>query len=240
MLKALFSKAYYEIISIVTGSAPLSRKKLNLLDLVLIKNEINSFADLGGVWRVNSGYSFYILDKKPIKKAYFVDETFTNAVRKKIQNYPHVELIEGDFRYKKTMDKVPSVDLMILFDVVLHQPEWQNMLALCVPKSKIVAIYQPQYIGEKTIRLLDLPKDKYLELINEQEKGDYKEIFKSPENIEKYKQITKVWQWGMTDKDLIEEMKKLGYTLTEKIEEENIDNKKIVRKGFVFKDLNKK
>ena len=41
----------------------LLQDKLDLIDFAFSRFGLHSFADLGGVWRVEGGYTFYTLDK---------------------------------------------------------------------------------------------------------------------------------------------------------------------------------
>ncbi|MGK0260447.1 MAG: hypothetical protein ACI96M_003895 [Candidatus Azotimanducaceae bacterium] len=60
--------------------------------------------------------------------------------------------------------KVPSVDCIFLFDVLLHQvnPNWDTVLRRCAEKTDCFVIYNQQWIGSPiTTRLLELGHDEY-------------------------------------------------------------------------------
>ena len=47
-----------------------------------------SFADLGGVWAVDGGYTFYALEKHEAERAFLVDTDFTPTVQRKRRPSP--------------------------------------------------------------------------------------------------------------------------------------------------------
>ena len=73
--------------------AYLSREKKDLIDFSFPRFGLRSFADLGGVWNVAGGYTFYALEKFTIEKALLVDTDFTDEVRKRARAYSSLELI---------------------------------------------------------------------------------------------------------------------------------------------------
>ena len=64
----------------------LAKDKLDLIDFAFSRFNLHSFADLGGVWRVEGGYTFYALDKYDVSVAALVDTdpttVFQNHARK--------------------------------------------------------------------------------------------------------------------------------------------------------------
>jgi hypothetical protein len=51
----------------------------------------------------------------------------------------------------------------MLFDVLLHQvkPDWDEVLALYAKYARTFLIYNRQWTGEKSVRLLDLGRGEY-------------------------------------------------------------------------------
>jgi len=217
----------------IFGMKP-SHSKLKLIDIALEKNKIQSFADLGGVWGVDGFYTFYILSQREISKAYIIDDHFTNKLIKQAINYPQLQLIEGDFRFRETFQKIDKVDLMLLFDVLLHQVNWQEVLSLCTQWADLLAIYNPQLHGEKSVRLLDLGEEAYFNLVPHTKKGPcYEHLFTPKEE----KDTPAVWQWGICDADLINTLAKLDFQLAYSRDEEYWPNRSFRSKGFVFQTL---
>jgi len=96
---------------------------------------VRSFADLGGVWAVDGGYTFFALERFDIERAYLVDEDHTDAVRERAEGFTGLELVTANFGARTTADRLGSVDAVILFDVLLHQvaPDWDEILELYAP-----------------------------------------------------------------------------------------------------------
>ncbi len=61
----------------------LKKEKIYLIDYLCQNNKIESFADLGGVWGVNGGYTFYGMRHYRIKTAFLVD---TDVFRKSLRS----------------------------------------------------------------------------------------------------------------------------------------------------------
>ena len=199
----------------------LNKDKLLLIDTAFKIYNIRSFADLGGVWGVNAGYSFYCLNRYKINQAYLVDFYINSIVKKKSKKFPKLKIYEEDFHEKKVLNSIKNVDCIFLFDVLLHQisPDWKTVISLYAPKTKIFLVYNPQWIASfKSRRLLDLGKEAYFSNIpHSQNHPGYKSIFKtnsSKANIRYYNK-SYLWQWGITDYDLIKIMKKNGFVLKE-------------------------
>lgn len=208
--------------------------KLKLINTAFKKKKIISFADFGGIWNVHGGYTFYILSKYEISKAYLVDTFYTDTALRFAKKYPSCKLIKGDIRELETINKIERVDLIIFFDVLLHQINWKEVLAFCSQKADLIAIYNPQYQTEKSVRLLELGAKEYFDLLPDVTKYKiYKHLF-----TEKHKEVEQspaIWQWGITDDDLIKTMNVLGYSVIYHIDGLHWENPKFQSKGFLFK-----
>ena len=180
---------------------------------------------------MNGAYSFYILSKYEVSKAFIVDDHFTEKVKKRSARYPQLRLMEGDFRLKETFEKIGEVDLILLFDVLLHQVNWQEVLSFCTEKAHILAVYNPQFSGEKSVRLLDLGEEAYFNLVPHRKEGPYYEDLFTP--LEQ-RDSAAVWQWGISDKDLISTLNQLGFRLIYSLDGEYWPNRAFRSKGFIF------
>ncbi len=208
--------------------------KLELINVAFKKERIHSFADFGGVWNVHGGYTFYILSNYEISKAYLIDTFYTDMVLRFAKKYPQCELIKGDIRDSETINKIEKVNLIIFFDVLLHEVNWKEVLAFCSRKTDLVAIYNPQYLGEKTVRLLQLGAKRYFDLIPDTTNHKiYKYLF--TKKHKKVEDSPAIWQWGITVDDLIKTMKDLGYSVIYTIDGFHWKNPKFQSKGFLFK-----
>ena len=101
-------------------------EKKKLIDFACTQLGVKSFIDLGGVWGVDGGYTFYILEKYKIDKAMLVDTNISEIVIEKQKSFPHLSLIKTDFGSDNVIRKMGKVDAIIMFDVLLHQvaPNW--------------------------------------------------------------------------------------------------------------------
>jgi len=181
-----------------------------------------SFADLGGVWNVDGAYTFYTLRKYGAKFAFLLDTDFTDAVIKKSQSQSNLRLIKGNFGEESVAEQIGKVDAIILFDVLLHQvkPDWNEILEMYSERASYFIIYNQQWIGsEKTVRLLDLGRDEYFKNVpHDEAHPTYKSLFEKiyelhPQHKRIWRDIHNVWQWGITDRDLLNTMDFLGYKL---------------------------
>ena len=193
--------------------------KRRVIDAALERRRPASFADLGGVWAVDAGYTFYALEKHQISRAVLVDEEFTPAVERRSKQFPQLELLGANFGDRQTLEPLGHLDAVFLFDVLLHQvdPDWDQVLEMYSGVTEAFVIVNPQYVrSESTIRLLDLGRDRYEATVPPQPL--YADLFDRrdeflPERGRRYGDIHNVWQWGIVDADLSAKMKALGFEL---------------------------
>jgi hypothetical protein len=198
------------------SSAPL---KVRIVDTAVERVGARSLADLGGVWAVSGRYTIHALDHHPIDRAVIVDAHMTDDVIQRARQYPQLTLIEADFGSPATSAKVGDVDVLLLFDVLLHQvaPDWDEILAMYAPRTRCIAIVNPQFVGQRTTRLLDLGVDRYRALVPPEPNLD--DVLHRLEEVHPvygrpYRDISDIWQWGIVDADLEATMARLGFTLT--------------------------
>ncbi len=195
--------------------------KLHLIDRVFgeLYPGASSFADLGGVWRVNAAYTRYTLGRFPIQRAVLVDTDFPPGLRNRLAQFPHLELVEDDFGKESVCRKIGPVDVVYFFDVLLHQvnPDWDEILTRYAAVAPCMVIYNQQYIrGEQPLRLTDLPLEQYMELAPRKREELYRHVYEHAQEIhpqygKPWKDIHNIWQWGITDQALREVMQRLGY-----------------------------
>lgn len=136
-------------------------EKLQLLNFVFaeIDPPCKSFADLGGNWNVDGCYTHFALDNYDVERAFLIDTDFADSTIERSKSYKNLQVLNGNFGDASTIDAIPSVDVMFLFDVLLHQvrPNWDEILRLYSAKTKVMAIYNQQFTNfQNTTRLLDL------------------------------------------------------------------------------------
>ena len=202
--------------------AKLNRDKLQLIDFVCQKRCMRSFADLGGVWNVDGGYTFYALEHHQINSAALVDTNFTPAVLDKQRDHPELMLIEGNFGATETLNRIGKVDGVFFFDTLLHQvsPDWNEVLSMYAPVANTFLILNQQYTNfDRTTRLLDLgPKEYFKNVPHAPEEEPYKTYFRNLDAIDPghnrpYRDIHNIWQWAIVDDDLIRHMQNLGFKM---------------------------
>lgn len=199
--------------------------KVDLIDQAFSSLGIESFADLGGVWRVEGGYTFHALDEHKIKDAALVDTHLTPTVIKRAKSHPQLRLINGNFGSQAVADKVGTVDAVLLFDVLLHQvsPDWDAILEMYAKNVRALVIYNQQWTGSGSkVRLLDLGEDEYFRNVpHNRRQKNYKDLFgkldeNHPEHDRPWRDVHHIWQWGITDADLESKVGELGFKLLHK------------------------
>jgi hypothetical protein len=199
----------------------LNPDKLALIDYAFSRFQIRTFADLGGNWGVDGGYSLYALRRHAIDRACIVDFNFSEALISSQQKEPRLRLVRGDFREQAIAKEIGQLDAVLLFDVLLHQvrPNWDEVLALYAD-VRCVIIFNQQWVQQHTVRLFDLGEAEYFRNIAPVPPGDtaYEGLFRkldeeySPEKG-RYRDLTYYWQWGITDSDLVARMNELRFEL---------------------------
>jgi len=194
--------------------------KKEIIDFAFEAYGLKSFADLGGVWAVDGAYTFYTIDTYKTEKAVLVDTNFSDNFIQKSSNEKKLKSINGNFGNESVAQKVGKVDAIFLFDVLLHQvnPNWNDILKMYSGQTKCFIIYNQQWIEPgKTIRLLDLGKEEYFKNVpHTPDHPTYKSLFNKMYEINEehnkiWRDVHNVWQWGITDNDLVDTMKELGF-----------------------------
>jgi hypothetical protein len=196
----------------------LRKQKLRAIDIALRRVEASTLADLGAVWAVDAGYSFYALDEHHLERVVICDEQFSGPVIERQRQDPRVELVRGNFGSAEVADRIGAVDMILMFDVLLHQvdPDWDAILALYASRTACMVLSGPWWNGDETVRLLDLGYEKYLRTVplpdfhrSIMDKLD--EL--NPERGRPWRDVHDIWQWGITDADLRATMHALGFEL---------------------------
>jgi hypothetical protein len=220
-------------------------EKLRLIDRVFSRScpEAKSFADLGGVWKVNAAYTRYSLASFPLDRGVLVDTDYPPALRKRLEREPRLEILCADFAAEGTVKRVGNVDVIYLFDVLLHQanPDWDQVLAAYAKNCPCVVIYNQQFVlSEEAVRLTDFPLPKYLELASGRREF-VTHVYTHADEIhpvygKRWKDIHNITQWGISDTALRAVMARLGY---EELYYKNfgrfLDLKAFENHAFIFK-----
>ena len=187
-------------------------EKLALIDRAMQLNSYDSIADLGGVWGVEGGYLFHALDQYPLKRAVMIDTHPTPAFTSKAARYPELQIITGNFGAPEIAQQAGHVGAAILFDVLLHQvrPDWDKVIDTYSRIADCLIVYNQQWTGSAaTQRLLDLGEDEYFKNVpHKRHEPPYVDLFqklneKHPDHERTWRDVHHIWQWGITDDDLI-------------------------------------
>jgi hypothetical protein len=191
--------------------------KTRALDFAFEQVGVRSFADLGAVWAVQGGYTFYALARHGADRAVLVDEDITAAVRRHASRHPQLSLAKGNFGAPDMPARIGPVDAVVLFDVLLHQvaPDWDEVLAMYARVGSCLVISNPQLTSRtETVRLLDLGPQRYSQLVPP---GTYPaDLFERLDEVVPgrgcpWRDVHEVWQWGITDEDLLRTAEALGF-----------------------------
>jgi hypothetical protein len=200
----------------------LNPDKKAMIDFACQSLNMRSFADLGAVWNVDGGYTFYAMDKYHVAQAVLVDTDITHLVWKKQKQHPGLRIIEGNFGDPVVHEQVGKVDGVFFFDILLHQvrPDWNEILEMYSRVASSLLIFNQQFTNlSKTTRLLDLGREEYFRNIpHAANEEPYKTYFKNldaihPKHARPYRDIHNIWQWGIVDSDLISRLHDLGFKM---------------------------
>jgi hypothetical protein len=196
----------------------LSRRKLQAIDVAFQRLGATTLADLGAVWAVDAGYSFYALDRHGADRVVICDDAFTEPVVERQRRDPRVELVRGNFGTTEVAARVGQVDVILMLDVLLHQvdPDWDAILALYATRTRCMVLSGPWWNGAETVRLLDLGREAYLRTVplpdfHRPILDKLDEV--NPRRGRPWRDVHDIWQWGITDADLRATMHALGFEL---------------------------
>ncbi len=196
--------------------------KKDLIDHVFTKctPQPKSFADLGGVWGVHGAYTFYALEAHKPARAVLVDTDFTDPCVTRAKGFPALTLLPGNFGRPEIAEAVGEVDAVFMFDILLHQvkPGWDALLELYASRTRYFVIFNQQWTGPgRAVRLLDLGREEYFKNVpHSPNEPLYKDLFDRldtihPQHQRPWRDVHNIWQWGITDEDLVEKMQALGF-----------------------------
>jgi hypothetical protein len=196
--------------------------KKDLLDYAFQKYNFKDVAELGCVWGVEGAYGQYVAAKYNPTQVNMVDTHWTEESLRLCAKHQTIQTYQRNFADYNLPGEIGKVDTIILFDVLLHQvaPDWRTVLQMYAPYTDSLIIYNQQFTASPiTVRLLDLGYDEYFNNVPHP-KGHptYESLFTkmyeiNPEHNRIWRDVHHVWQWGITDHDLISTMEQLGFQL---------------------------
>lgn len=189
--------------------------KQQIIDKAFAKFDIRSVAELGCVWGVDCVYGRYIAEKWPGARVTCVDNEWNDSARAKVGALANMSMVDALIGDTDVPLQIGHVDAVILFWVLLHQvsPDWDAVLEMYAPHTDTFIIANPQWaVGRETIRLWKLGIDEYVKNVTVMDRLDeIKRIFADAENGKEFPAAHNYWQWGITNADLIEKMRSLGF-----------------------------
>jgi hypothetical protein len=195
--------------------------KKEVLDYSFQFLNMNRVVELGGVGEIDCAYGFYALNKFKPAHLTMVDLQWTENAKRLCVGRKEITMMKVNFGDPKLPAQIGNVDTVILFDVLLHQvaPNWDQILEIYAPYTKSFIIVNPQFMpSTSTIRLLDLGKEEYFNNVpHPSTHPTYSNLFSRLNDLvvpgRTWRDAPNIWQWGITNKDLLEVMHTLGFQL---------------------------
>ena len=125
-----------------------------------------------------------------------------------------------------------------MFDILLHQghPDWQQVVSLWAEQASAIAVYNPQWRGENSVRLTSLPLNEYFRILPCSLAPATYQHLKNQKDLEAAQEELDIWQWAITDNDLIDCFQRCGLKLVHKQDDGPWrDSRQFRWKGFLFR-----
>lgn len=197
--------------------AQLQRPKVRMIDMVAERGELRTVADIGGVWKVEGGYARHAFSLEGVERVQLVDLHMSDDVRAFAAENEGFDLVEADMGSPDTPDLIGDVDLVLLYDVLLHQanPDWDEILTRYSARAGHVAVAGPRWgLGTDVVRLPDLGRERYRAIVPASPDDDL--LFDRPDEwIDRYQRKRRDahahWQWGIPTAAISAKMTELGF-----------------------------
>lgn len=192
---------------------PLQEPKIRAIDFAVSRVGARSVADLGGVWAVAAGYTRYALSRPGVERAVLVDTGITDEVVAMARADPRFLLVDGEFG--RAEQEVGEVDVVLLFDVLLHQvdPDWDEVLQRYATTSRCIVVVEPTWTGDDVVRLWDLGEESYRATTPaDGAVPSWDALDEShPRYGRPHRDVHEYWQWGLPDSARRAVMARLGW-----------------------------
>ena len=205
---------------------PRGTNRFDAIDYAVEQLAVESFASLE-IGQTCGQYAFYAIDKPTVNSGMLIDVGARRPGHHLLSTIdqaaecPGMLVLGGSFSDPRTLSQIGRVDTILLFDV-LHRmvaPDWDQALELYAPATSAFVIGNPQWEGERTVRLTDLGRDRYVAAVPPWD--SHTALFDRLDDWlagqqRPYRDGDHVWQWGITDADLERRMSELGFALERK------------------------
>jgi Sulfotransferase family len=198
--------------------------KAGAIDYAVEQLGVESFASLE-IATAYGQWAFYTIDKPTVQHGALVDLSPRRArghllsAIEQAGERPGMRVLDGAFWDPRAVAEIGQVDAILLFDVLMLivDPDWDRVLELYAPATSCFVIANPQWErGGTTVRLIDLGREKFLEAVPpakvHSELFDHLDEWHAGQDRPR-RDITGIWQWGITDADLEAKMDELGFSL---------------------------
>jgi hypothetical protein len=187
------------------------------VDLISSAREVRSLRDFGGLYIVHGKYLLEPAVSLGCSFASMIDVTPVKEFEVKIARmkaeHPNleVEFVQADFREHSCYASLRPVDLSIVFEVLLHQENYAEVLRnICARSSKYICIAQP-CLREAWFSLPSSAT--LLQFWPEELKSEVRQGSFWPPEPETETFTPKYWMWGHTVSHLIDMMRGFGWSL---------------------------
>ena len=222
-------------------TAPPPTAKAQAIDHAVEQLGVESFASLEHGMEYGQ-YAFYTMGKPSVERGALVDlsprrsgDQLLNVIEQAAE-HPGMAVLDTPFADADTVTEVGRVDAVLLFDVLvgLVDPDWDEVLELYAPATSCFVIANPQWEGDTTVRLIELGRERYLEAVPPT--PFHTDLFDRldewhPGQQRPYRDTQGIWQWGITDAELVAKLSELGFSL----EREWSLNPPVQTEGFLNK-----
>ena len=178
-------------------------EKIEALKVAHQRFNPKTWADMGGVWGVNGGYSQVIWLRYNPDRVVLCD--YRSVTDERLQGCG-VELVQANFL--ESVDQIGEVDAMVFFDVLLRQQDWKGLLEAYSKAVKLFVVFQPT--SREPIDLTGMDLDQYLGLVPE---GTREYVQKCGKDMNAIKGDVGAWQWGISTGELEVAMSDLGFEM---------------------------
>jgi Glycosyltransferase like family len=198
--------------------------KTRAIDLAVNELGMKSFVSLES-GQACGQYAFYAMSRPGVERGVVRSvgtwrprSHLLSAIERAAET-PGMRVFDGGFGDPESVAGVGEVDAVLLFDVLhrMAQPGWDAVLELYAPLTDSFVIAGPFWAeGETSVRLVDLGREGYLKAVPPWEPHvtlfDHVDDWNEGQGMP-YRDAPDVWQWGITEADLLARMEGLGFEL---------------------------
>ena len=191
---------------------PMENKKA-LVHTAMQMVKPRTVTDFGGCWGIHGAYLWEAVDNYPVEEALLIDNFLTPQTREEAAKRSNVSIVQRDFS-----GLAHETDLALLFDILLHQvnPGWKEVVKLRTQNSRAIAIYNPQWNGEETIRLAEMSVREFFKVLPCSVKNAVYQKILRDDAFGEARDSLALWQWGIIDAYLVNCFERNGFELVHK------------------------